>query len=88
MPIHSTSPIKELKLLKQKPECKIICNEENDSVSLIIDIVLKCLMKSEFIHLYDDYFFKVNRENSCEEVLKVSADYVNFIFIYKCGGGE
>jgi len=69
--------------LKQKPECKIICNEENDSVSLIIDEVLKCLTKAEYLHLYDDYFFKVNRENNCEEVLKVSSNYVDFIFIYE-----
>jgi len=69
--------------LRLKPECKLICNEENDSVSLIIDMVLKCLMKTEFLHLYDDYFFKINRESSCEKVLKVSSDYVDFIFIYE-----
>ena len=74
--------------MKQKPECKIICNEGNDLFDLIINEVLKCLMNLEYLHLYDDYFFKVHCETSCEDVLKLSLDYVNFIFVYECGGGN
>jgi len=77
--------------LKQKPECKIICNQNDDdfdSVFTITDEVAKCLIRAKRDYSAKNYLNEVSGLEECvEEVLKLSLDYVNLIFVYECGGG-
>ena len=79
-----------LKTKPQKPECTLICNQNDDdfnSVFTITDEVAKCLIRAKRDYSAKSYISAICDMESVEEVLKVSADYVNFIFIYECGGG-
>jgi len=67
--------------LKQKPECKLICNDVNNSTSLIYE-VLKILRNLEYRKLYEDFVMKANHHDTCENLLRISMDYVDLIFIY------
>jgi len=78
--------------LKQKPECIIICNQNDDdfdSVFTITDEVAKCLIRAKRDYSAKNYISEIcGLEESVENVLKISLNYVNFIFVYECGGGR
>ena len=78
--------------MKQKPECIIICNQNDDdfdSVFTITDEVAKCLFRAKRDYSAKNYISEIcGLEESVENVLKISLNYVNFIFVYECGGGR
>jgi len=70
-----------LKTKPDKPECKIICNDVNNSNSLLYE-VSKILRNPKYRELYEDFVMKVNHHDTCENLLRISLDYVELIFIY------
>jgi len=74
-------------ILKQKPECRLICNQNDDdnfnSVFTITDEVAKCLIRAKRDYSAKSYIDQICDIESVEEVLRLSLGYVNFIFVYE-----
>jgi len=69
----------------RKPECKIIVNEERDefdSVFAIVDEVSKCLIKVKRDYGARNFLRESNDMEDCNDVLKLSLNYVELSFIY------
>jgi len=69
-----------------KPECRIICEEGNDdfdSVFIITDEVAKCLIRNKRDYSAKNYLSEICDMESVEDVLRLSLDYVDFIFVYE-----